>query len=151
MPIFYSSRWNLRHAPKPVCRIILTQFQHVLWDYVCLSSIFKLPHLHALLPPTLPQLTLGVPSFIYKCVEPLGRAFIINKALAMGRYGDFAQLQRYAATGYCPCHTLGRFCVDGHVATADCSIVTAWNPEALALEDLFRKGEVQTRDRARCS
>jgi hypothetical protein len=30
--------------------------------------------------------------------------------------------------------------VDGHVATADCSVVTAWNPETLALQELFRKG-----------
>jgi hypothetical protein len=54
------SRWNIRHAPKPVCRIILSQFQHTLWDKVHLSSIFRLPHVQALLPPLYPQLRLGV-------------------------------------------------------------------------------------------
>jgi hypothetical protein len=83
-------RWNLRHAPTPVCRIMLTQFQHVLWDNVRLSSIFKPPHLHALLPHIHPQLKLGIPTFVYRCVKPLGRSFINNRALAMGRYGDFA-------------------------------------------------------------
>jgi hypothetical protein len=81
-----------------------------------------------------------VPTFVQKCLKTLGQYFINNRGLAMGRHGDFAELRNFAATGYCPCHALGGFCVDGHVATADCSIVSAWRPQAFALQDLFVKG-----------
>jgi hypothetical protein len=94
------SRWNIRHAPKPVCRIILSQFQHILWDKVHLSSIFRLPHVQALLPPLYPQLRLGVPTFVQKCLKTLGQYFINNRGLAMGRHGDFAELRNFAATKF---------------------------------------------------